>query len=176
MSIVNLNGLSVSKNSYNRARQIVDNKPQGTRKSASDVLSSLRSMMPDWNISTSSDNWGEGARNIEITERTLELMARDPEAMVRYKALILDLEDAVAPLEDWKQQNEGKFLEFGIVTDTEGNQAMGLVRTLIGGETRTTFDLTPSNKPIWAQLIQQKINALSSGQVEDAEGGRSWIG
>lgn len=173
MSMVNLNGLSVSESSYRRARQIVEKRPEGGRKSANDVLASLRQMMPGWNISTSSSNWGEGFRNIEISSSTLNRMAEDPEAMVRYKALILDLEDAVPAIEEWKQQNPGKSLEFGL--SFEGNdtiRALAMVRTLLGGEYNTHFEL-PNDSPVWESLIRQKIDSLGTG--EDA-GSRSWLG
>jgi len=172
MAMVNLNGLSVTESSYRRARQIADERPNA-RKSASEVLDSLRQMMPGWNITTSASDWGEGARNIEISQRTLELMARDPEAFVRYKALVLDLEDAVPALEEWKTQNPGKHLEFGLMFENDTFRGKGIVRTLIGGETESTFEL-PSQKSLWAELITQKLNALADGQTESPDGSRSW--
>ena len=176
MSIVDLGGLSVSESAYRRARQIVESKPEGGRKSANDVLASLRQMMPGWNISTSSSNWGEGFRNIEIDSGILNRMAEDPETMIRYKALILDLEDTVPALEAWAQQNEGPPLNFGITIDANGNsRALAIVKTLMGSEMRTTFDL-PNDRPSWAALISQKLEALIQGQAEDVDGSRSWLG
>ncbi|MCL2224077.1 MAG: DUF6033 family protein [Defluviitaleaceae bacterium] len=173
MGMVNLGGLSVTESSYRRARQIVDDKPRGERKSANEVLNSLREMMPGWNISTSSSNWGEGARNIEISADTLERMARDPEAMVRYKALILDLEDAVPALEEWKQQNPGRYLEFGLSFEEENTRAIATIRTLMG-EDQTEFDL-PNDKSLWAELITQKLNSLNENLNDNPDGSQSWI-
>ncbi|MDR2168334.1 MAG: DUF6033 family protein [Clostridiales bacterium] len=169
MAVVNLGGLSVTESSYRKARGIVENKAGGGRKSAGDVLSSLRSMMPGWNISTSSANWGEGFRNIEIDVNTLNRMARDPEAMVRYKALILDLEGVVPSLEEWAAQNPDaeKSFEFGITMALDGMvTAVAMMRTLLGAETRTTFEL-PSDRASWAELITQKLNALNEGRAEN---------
>jgi hypothetical protein len=175
MSMVNLGGLSVTDSSYRRARQIVEDREHNGRKSASDVLASLRQMMPGWNISTSSSNWGEGARNIEISQNTLERMARDPEAMVRYKALVLDLEDAVPALEEWKAENPGSYLEFGLSFSEEGNSAIGLMRDMMGAETRTEFEL-PNDRQIWADLIMQKLEALNAGRSDDVQDGNySWL-
>jgi len=175
MSIINLGGLSVSESAYRRARKLVENKLEG-RKSANDVLASLRQMMPGWNISTSSSNWGEGFRNIEIDNATLNRMANDPEAMVRYKALILDLEDVVPALEEWAQYNKGQSLEFGFMLEANGTlRALGIVRTLLGGELRTLFDL-PNDRPTWETLITQKLEALQQGRTEDADGSQSWMG
>jgi hypothetical protein len=175
LSIVNLGGLSVTENSYRRARNIVENRTEGGRQSANDVLASLRQMMPGWNISTSSSNWGEGFRNIEIDSATLNRMAEDPEEMIRYKALILDLEDAVPVLEEWAQQNEGQSLEFGIFLDENGARAVGIMRALLGGEMRTYFEL-PNDRPAWPEIIRQKLEALREGQAQDADGTRSWLG
>ena len=176
MSIVNLNGLSVSENSLRRARKIVENKPQNGRKSIDDVLASLRQMKPGWNISMSSADWGEGFRNIEIGSGVLNRMAECSETMVRYKALILDLEDVVPELEEWAENNEGESLQFRIILDGNGiTKAEGLVRTLLGGEKRTTFELN-TNANSWSSLIQQKLEALQQGRAENAEGERSWLG
>jgi len=177
MSIVNVGGLSVSKNSYRRAREIVDNKPEGGKKTAADVLASIRQMKPGWNISTISDNWGPGVRNLQIGSGILERMAEDPEAMIRYKALILDLEELVPELEEWARQNEGSTLEFRITLDSDTTRAMAVVRTLLGSEMRTTVEL-PSNGTgtSWADLIRQKLDNLREGQAEDAYGERSWLG
>ena len=176
MSIVSLGGLSVSESSYHKARKIVENKPAGVKKSADDVLASLRQMMPGWNISTSSSNWSEGFRNIEICSNILNRMAEDPDSMIRYKALILDLEDAIPALEELAEQKGGNALEFGIVIDPNGGiKAMGIIRTLMGEDIRTVFDL-PTDQTSWQGLIQQKLDALRQGQVEEADGSRSWLG
>ena len=172
MGIINLNGLSVTESSYRRARQIVEDRPQA-RKSSSEVLDSLRQMMPGWTITTSASEWGNGARNIEISQRTLERMAEDPDAMVRYKALILDLDDAVPALEEWKRQNPGQYIEFGLMFNNDNIQGRGMVRTLLGGEAETVFDLPANNMSLWANLIMQKLDSLAEGQVTDAEGTRS---
>ena len=174
MSIINLTGLAVSESSYRRARQIVNDKPEG-RKTGADVLASLRAMMPGWTITTCESEWGTGGRNVEISQSLLERMAEDADAMVRYKALLLDLEVVAPEIEAWKQENPGQYLEFGLEIHQEGVRAMAMIRTLLGGETRTTFELT-GESPTWGDLIRQKLNSLSEGQVYDAEGNRSWVG
>jgi hypothetical protein len=98
--------------------------------------------------------------------------------MIRYKALILDLEELVPELEEWKQQNEGKTLEFRITLDNNGmSRAKGIVRTLMGGEMRTSFDL-PNDGKSWADLVRQKLESLGNeGQAEDENGEKklAWL-
>ena len=175
MSVINLGGLSVSESSYRRARKIVENNNE--KKTAKDVLASLRQMKPGWNIyDSASGNWGAGFRNLEICPRILNRMAEDPEAMVKYKALILDLEDAIPALEEWAEQNGGKSLEFRFMLDTNGTtKAKGIVRNLMGGEMSTTFNLS-NDRLTWADLISQKIEALNEGRSEGADGSNSWLG
>ena len=178
LSIVNLSGLSVSESSYRRARQIVENKQQqGGKKTADSVLASIRQMKPGWVVDTHSGNWRPGVRNLEISPNVLSRMAEDPEVMVKYKAMILDLEDLVPELEEWAQQNEGKSLEFKITLDANGmSKAVGIVRTLMGGEMRTTFELPNNERATWSDLIRQKLDSLVEGRAEDANGERSWVG
>jgi hypothetical protein len=144
--------------------------------STNDVLESLRQMMPGWTISTSSNDWGEGFRNIEICHDILREMAEDPSAMKKYKALLLDFEDAVPALEEWSLQNEGQSIQFGISVDSAGNiSSLAVIRTLMGAETRTVFDL-PDNQSSWAETITQKLAALLNGNnAEGAESSVSWI-
>jgi len=181
MSIINLAGLSVSENSYRRARAIVEKKRENSKdgkpvkKTAEDVLASIRQMKPGWTVSTTDSEWGPGARNLQIGTGILERMAEDPEAMIRYKALILDLEELVPQIEEWKEQNEGKELDLKITVDENGVRAMAKVRTLLGAEMNTSFKL-PTDGTSWADLIRQKLDALSEGQTEDADGSKSWQG
>lgn len=173
--MVNLGKFSVSENSYNRARKIVDDKPEGKSKTSKDVLNSIRQMMPSWTVTTCASQWGNGIRNLEISESILERMAEDPEAMVKFKAIIFDLDEAVEPLEEWMQENEGKDLQFNIMWDqNDALTAAAVVRTLIGGESRTVFEL-PSDGLSWAEIIRQKLESLNEGQVEEADGSKSWM-
>jgi hypothetical protein len=143
--------------------------------STNDVLESLRQMMPGWTISTSSNDWGEGFRNIEICHDILREMAEDPSAMKKYKALLLDFEDAVPALEEWSLQNEGQSIQFGISIDSAGNiSSLAVIRTLMGAETRTVFDL-PDGKSSWTEVIMQKLGALNSGNTEGSDSAVSWI-
>jgi hypothetical protein len=175
MSTVRLGGVTVSEASFNRAREIVNNKPRTGKMSTNDVLESLRQMMPGWTISTSSNDWGEGFRNIEICHDILREMAEDPSAMKKYKALLLDFEDAVPALEEWSLQNEGQSIQFGISIDSAGNiSSLAVIRTLMGAETRTVFDL-PDGKSSWTEVIMQKLGALNSGQADGADSSVSWI-
>jgi hypothetical protein len=175
MGMVRLGALNVTQASYNRAREIVDNKPKGEKKTAEDVLASLRKMKPGWTISTTSADWTKGVRNIEIDYDVLERMAEDPETMVKFKALILDLEDAVPALEEWLKENPGTSMTFAFDIAANGNlKAVALLRTLMGQEVRTAFELY-DDKTTWSGMIKQKLDALAQGQVEDAEGNRSWV-
>jgi len=179
LSIINLVGLSVTESSYRRARQIVENKPEVEERSAEDVLASLREMMPGWTITTCVSQWGSGGRNVEISQGILERMAEDPDVMARYKALLLDLEDAAPAIEEWQQQNPGKLLEFDLIMDGESVRAMAIVRTLMGEEvSRTSFEL-PDDRPTWAELFRQKIDSIDEARVESptapADESRSWL-
>ena len=175
MNTIRLGGLSVSESSYKKATAIVESKPQTGKMTTEDVLDSLRQMMPGWNISTSSDNWGEGFRNIEISRDILKEMAEDPAAMKKYKALLLDLEDTVPALEEWARQNEGQSIEFGITIDAGGNvTSLAVVRTLLGSEARTFFDLS-DDKLSWSETVIQKLDALTKGDTDKADGSISWL-
>lgn len=180
MSIVNIKGLNVSENSYRRARKIVEekrnNRDEKTEKTADDVLASIREMKPGWTIGTEPNhNWQAGARNIEISQNVLERMAEDPEAMVKFKALILDLEDLVPAIEEWMENNEGQSLEFKFSLEDAGTtRAVALVRGLMGGEVRSTFELPSNSERSWADLIREKLDSMNSGQSEDEFGNKYW--
>ncbi|MCL2188512.1 MAG: hypothetical protein FWC16_00370 [Defluviitaleaceae bacterium] len=175
MSMVQLGAFKVSQASHNRAREIVNNKPQGTRKSTDEVLASLRKMMPGWTISTSKDDWQEGVRNIEIDERVLQRMAEDPDAMVKFKAIILDLEEAVPALEQWAEEHPDAHLVFKFDLLENGQlAAIAMMQTLMGQEVTTTFRM-PEDQTTWSALINEKLNILSQNQVTDADGNRSWF-
>jgi len=180
MKAVNIGNITVSKNSYQRAREIVTNRKanaSGERKTAADVLSSIREMKPSWVVSnTSNAPWQEGARNLQISDSILERMANDPEAMVKYKALILDLEDLVPKIEEWaaRPENEGASLSFQLKLD-EGVKAVATMRTKLGSIVTSTFELSESDRPTWSQVIQEKLENLRDGRAEDAHG-NSWVG
>ena len=175
MTMANIGGIPPHASSNVKAKQAVENKPEGGKKTVNDVLASLREMMPGWTISTSSADWGEGFRNIQIDREILQRMADDPREMEKYKSMILDLENAVPELEKWEQENPGQSMIFELFLNSEGNMtSMSIVKTLLGVETRTTFDLSGEHLS-WTELIRQKLEALNQGQVEDLTGTRSWI-
>ena len=64
--------------------------------------------------------------------------------------------------------NEKKLVRKGELT------SLSIVKTLLGAETRSVFDL-PEEKSSWIEFIQQRLEALTKGQVEDASGSKSWI-
>jgi len=175
MTIANLSRASAPESASVRSKQIDKDKPEGDIKTADDVMEYLRKMMPGWTITTSSADWSEGFRNIEIDRSILQEMADDPKAMEKYKSLILDLEKTAPELEKWGQENPGQSIEFGISIDAHGNAtALAVVKTLMGAEIRTEFNL-PSNRTSWAEFIRQRLEDLSQGKVEDAYGASSWI-
>ena len=177
MSMMQLGALNVSTASYKRAREIVSNKPEG-RKTTQGVLESLRKMMPGWTIVTDSSEWAKGVRNIEIDYDILQRMAEDPETMVKFKALIMDLEEAVPALEEWKRENPGTELTFKFDIAQNGYlQAVALLRVLLGDETTeisNTFNLYDHHKT-WGGMITRKLDSLAQNQVVDSEGNRSWM-
>jgi len=175
MTTANIGGVPPHANPAVRTKQAVENKPEGGKKTVNDVLASLREMMPGWTISTSSADWGEGFRNIQIDREILQRMADDPREMEKYKSMILDLENAVPELEKWQQENPGQSLIFELFLDAEGKTtSLSIVKMLLGVETRTTFELS-GDRLSWAELLSQKLEALNKGQVEDINGTRSWI-
>ena len=175
MKTEHISGYSAQAGSSIKAKQNVEKKTEGGKKSVDDVLASLREMMPGWTISTSTTDWGEGFRNIQIDRDILQRMADDPKEMEKYKSMILELEDTVPALEKWAQENPGQTLLFELSLNADGKvTSMSIVNTLLGVEKRTTFDLQ-DDAPSWAELIRQKLDALSHGQVEDANGSKSWI-
>jgi len=175
MSTANISGPSTQASSPVKSNQSVENKSAGGKKTVDDVLATLRELMPGWTISTSTADWGEGFRNIQIDREILQRMADDPKEMEKYKAMILDLENAVAPLEKWTQENPGQSIIFELSLNANGEvSSVSIVKTLLGTESRTVFDL-PEETPLWADLIRQKLDSLIQGQVEDEFGSKSWV-
>ncbi|MCL2226239.1 MAG: hypothetical protein FWB97_01220 [Oscillospiraceae bacterium] len=172
MTISNVNGASAG-SGLGKTNQVSNNRQSGGRKTADDVLASLREMMPGWTISTSSADWGEGMRNIQIDRNVLQAMADDPREFEKYKSMILDLENTVSELEEWKEQNPGQSLIFDISLDPDGNaRATATIRTLLGVEQSASFDL-PSDRASWGTFIRETLDALSQG--EDSSATKSWI-
>ena len=175
MNTSNISGTTASASSSVKAKQAVNNKPESGKKTADDVLAALREMMPGWTISTSTADWGEGFRNIQIDRDILQRMADDPKEMEKYMSLIRDFEKAVPALEKWGKENPGQSLVFEISMSAKGDvTSMSIVKTLMGVETRTIFDL-PEDRSAWVDIIRQRFDALTQGQVEDAYGSKSWI-
>jgi len=175
MSISNISGSSAQANAAIKAKQKVENKPTSGKKSVDDVLASLRELMPGWTISTSTADWGEGFRNIQIDRDILQRMADDPKEFEKYKAMILDFENVVEDLEKWGQENPGQSIIFQLSLDSAGRAtSLTIVKTLLGTETSTTFDL-PEDSKTWAEIIRQRVDDLIQGKFEDADGSKSWI-
>ena len=175
MSASNIGGLSNQANVPINTNKTVNNKPEGGKKSVDDVLATLRELMPGWTISTSTADWGEGFRNIQIDREILQRMADDPREMEKYKTMIMDLENSVEALEKWGQENPGQSIVFELSLNAKGDvTSMSIVKTLMGVETRSVFDL-PEEKSTWADLIRQRVEAALQGQVEDEFGSKSWL-
>ena len=175
MSISNISGTSTQASSPVKAKQNVENKPTGGKKSVDDVLASLRELMPGWTISTSTADWGEGFRNIQIDRDILQRMADDPKEFEKYKSMILDFENVVQDLEKWGQENPGQSIIFQLSLDSAGRATtLTIVRTLLGSETRTMFEL-PEDSKTWADIIRQRVEDLIKGQVEEVDGSKSWL-
>jgi len=175
MNTSNIGGPSAAAGSAVNAKQAVNNKTEGGKKTVDDVLATLRELMPGWTISTSTADWGEGFRNIQIDREILQRMADDPKEMEKYKSLILDLENAASALEKWSQENPGQSVIFELSLDAKGEvTSLSIVKTLMGAETRSVFEL-PEEKSSWIEFIQQRLEAIAQGQVEDADGSKSWV-
>ena len=175
MSTVNLGNFVVTQESYNRARASTENARANHtgRKTAQDVLSTLRDSKPGWVISTSRSDWGPGARNIQIDSRTLQRMADDPEVMTRYKALMMDFELQVPAVEQWMEENPGQSIELGINLDEQGRmQAMALIRSLMGGETVHTTTLPGNSVDTWSTILGNMLESIKSGEAHGVE--RNW--
>jgi len=170
----NINGVSTHASSILRVKKAEETKSDSGKKTIDDVLEELREMMPGWVISSSTADWGEGFRNIQIDRDILQSMADDPRQMEKYKNLILDLKNSVPDLEKWTEDNPGKTLIFELTLDSKGKAAMSIVETLMGVEKRTAFGL-PDDRTLWAELIRKKFDELGQGQIEDVNGNRSWI-
>jgi len=178
MATVNLGRFTVNETSYRRAREISNNRAQnsGERKTASDVLNMIREAKPGWVVDTHSGNWGEGVRNLQIGQSILQRMADDPEAFVQYKAFILDLEYVADELEAWQEENPGYSLQFNFnLAEQQNAQAVATIRTLLGTEASTTFELS-GDRASWSDLVSQKLDNLREGRAEEADGSRSWVG
>jgi len=175
MTISNISGSTAQASSSVNAKQSVGNKPDGGKKTVDDVLATLRELMPGWTISTSTTDWGDGFRNLQIDPEILQRMADDPKEMEKYKALILDLENVVQDLEKFGRDNPGQSFLFEISLDESGGiTSMSIVKTILGTEQRSTFNL-PADSFSWANFIRQRLEELNQGQVDDATGSKSWV-
>ena len=175
MSMTNISGSQTQASSSVNSKQPVSSKSDGGKKSVDDVLAALREMMPGWTISTSTTDWGEGFRNIQIDREILQRMADDPKEMEKYKSLIMGFESMVEDLEKWGSENPGQSLVFSISLDSNGNvNSMSIVKTLLGVETRTEFDL-PEERSSWADFIRQRVDDFLQGKVEEPGGSKSWV-
>jgi len=173
--MTNISGAPAHASSSVNSKQPVS-KHDGGKKSVDDVLASLRDLMPGWTISTSTADWGDGFRNIQIDPAILERMANDPKEFEKYKALILSFEDMVEDLEKWGSENPGQSLVFQISSNSEDETvSMSIVKTMLDGiESRTEFNLT-GDRQSWADIIRERVEALLQGQVEDVTGAKSWL-
>jgi len=171
----NISGPTTPAGSSVASKTPVGNKHDSGKKTVDDVLATLRELMPGWTISTSTADWGEGFRNIQIDRDILQRMADDPKEMEKYKSMILGFEDMVSDLEKWGQENPGQSIVFEISLDNKGGvTSMSIVKTLMGVETRTEFEL-PEDRLSWADFIRQRLDELLQGKVEDASGSKSWV-
>jgi len=172
--MTNISGSSAQANAVN-AKQPVSSKNEGGKKSVDDVLATLRDMMPGWTISSTTADWGPGHRNIQIDRDILQRMADDPKEFEKYKTLIMGFENMVDDMEKWSNENPGSSLVFQISLDNAGGvTSMSIIKTLMGVETRTEFEL-PSDVQSWIDIIRDRVDALMQGQVEDVTGAKSWV-
>lgn len=196
MSTVNIMGTVVSQASYKKAREIASNKNNASNKSnapnksnpsnkeedtkitRSSMLESIRQMMSGWNVGLIGDRFsGNGMRNLEIAPDVLDRMVEDPEEMVRFKALILDLENVVQELEEKVADNPSmKEMILKIIVDSDGaTRAVGRARSQDGVERRREFDLSDQDLPSWAELMRKHLADLRERNAEE-DGTRSWYG
>jgi len=173
-NVSGLAGVTANANAFkathtNKTSQTQNNE----RRTADDVLASLREMMPGWNISTSTADWGEGFRNIQIDRDILERMANDPAEMERVTSMIREFESAVPELERWQEENPGQSLIINMMLDENGNTSMSAsIRTLLGVETSTPFDMS---QPSWLEDLMKQLGSMSQGHGATGDDqSRSW--
>ena len=165
-NISGLSGATAPANAYKAPRTNQISQTQQTqmseKKTADDVLASLREMMPGWTISTTTSDWGEGFKNIQIDREILDRMANDPAEMKRVSSMIQGFESAVPELEKWQEQNPGQSLVLSLMLDEHGNTTgTATIKTLLGAESNTTFD--PS-EPSWLENLMKQLNTPVQGQ------------
>jgi len=160
---VNIGGTWVTQASYQKARNMVASKQEGSGTSPNEVKASLQQAMQGWNFSTSMQGFnGSGLRNIAIHPGALRKAANDPEEMVRLKAFALDGEKANANLRQWEQATGLTLKSFGVIIDADGNMSSwskSINRT--GAERRSLFDLP--GRPSWAELMRRHLESLRVG-------------
>ena len=175
MKTTNIGAYPTQANSSAKIKQTSESKPEGGKKTANDVLASLREMMPGWTISTTTAEWGDGFRNIQIDHDILQQMADDPKEMEKYKAMILELENVITEVEKWGEENPGQSIMFDVSLDAKGGAtSLSIVKMLMGMESRTTFEL-PEDKSTWAELIRERLDAFVNGGVDDGSGSKTWV-
>jgi len=175
MNTTNISGHPVQVNSSTNIKKTSESKPEGGKKTVDDVLASLREMMPGWTISTSTAEWGDGFRNIQIDYDILQQMADDPKEMEKYKALVQDLENVITEAEKWGEEKPGQSIMFDVSLDAKGGAtSLSIVKMLMGMESRTTFEL-PEDKSTWADLIRERLDDFVKGGIDDGSGSKSWV-
>jgi hypothetical protein len=152
MNMVQINGQNHSKASYLRARQIVNNKPEGSIVTKNDVLASIKNIMPGWNVSAVAAPFqGNGPFNIAIHPDVLQRAANDPEALVELKTRVLDTFKFAAPLPAGAEAR-------GVVIGADGG-GRGWIRGKSGnGETQRAVTDLPRNRPEdWTEILLKKL-------------------
>ena len=185
MNKVNMNNFAASQISIQNAASqkakdakktgyVINEKLHG-KMTADDVLQSLRDMMPGWTITTDSKDWAEGTRNIEISQATLNKMAKNPKAMEKYKNLILNLKEVAPKMDEWTKEN-GKAFDLNIGFDSNGNTTASLLlKAMSGAESKAVLTLPNDNPSGWCDLIVQELNKMTLNMLNNPNSKRSWL-
>ena len=181
MSNVNINGSWVSPASYQKARNLAASKAESGNTSARSILGSIRQMVPGLNISTNTEPFGSsGLNNLGIHPNVLRKMENDPEEMVRFKALILDVEEAFRHHDRLSQSQGMNVVARGLIIDADGNTSgWSIVQSANGGpDRRNVVDLNNNDGLSVFERMRLILEELAEKRAErEAEdSSRSWVG
>jgi len=160
MSVVHLGigGGAVSKASYHRARELVGNLPQDGRNQ--NIMSTMNQLFG-----------ANSTRSLTIHPSVLQRMADDPDMMIRYTALVLDMEEAATNFERMVSSIPGaRLVSHGYTINADGfiNSVTSIQLPSIGGQNQSSFELPEDEEEryTWAELMRQHLESLLSENGE----------
>jgi len=159
MSVVNIGGSIVRQSAYQQARESVANMQDGNLNAGS-VLAAIQQLNSNVNVSNNTSAFsGNTGMHLGIHPAFLRRAGNDPEEMVRLKALAIDHVDAMSASARSFASQGITVIAQGSVIHEDGTSSGWLITRSpdLRGERRTQFELPESDRPSWAEIMQESI-------------------